>query len=76
MFTRKQAANESVDEYFAPVQALARQMDDKPNDDIIKYSLIAGLRPNISGTVMAFAKDPDEPQTIQQLLEAAHAWPN
>ena len=71
LFTRKQAANESVDEYFAAVQSLARQMDDKPNDDIIRYSIIAGLRPHIAGTVMAFAKDPDEGQSIQQLLEAA-----
>ena len=46
-------------------------MDDKPNDDIIRYSLIACLRPNISGVVMAFAKDPDEGQSIQQLLESA-----
>ena len=71
LFTRKQAANETVDEYFAAVQSLARQMDDKPNDDIIRYSLVAGLRPNISGTVMAFAKDPEEGQSVQQLLEAA-----
>jgi hypothetical protein len=71
LFTRKQAPNESVDEYFAAVQSLASQMDEKPSDEIVKYSLIAGLRPNIAGTVMAFAKDEDEIKSVQQLLSAA-----
>jgi len=70
LFTRKQGPNETVDEYFAAVQSLARQMDDKPSDEILRYSLIAGLRPNIAGAVIAFAKDEDDIKTVPQLHEA------
>ena len=72
LFTRKQGPNETVDEYFAAVQAIARQMDDKPSDEIVRYSLIAGLRPNIAGTVMAFAKeDKENNESVSHLLESA-----
>jgi hypothetical protein len=68
LLLRKQAAGESVDDFFVAIQALARQIDDKPSNDLIRHAITSGLRPTIAGHVMAFAAKAD---SIDELLEAA-----
>ena len=54
LFSRKQAANESADDYILAIQALARQMAPPPSRDILQHAIVAGLRPDLAGPVMAF----------------------
>jgi len=68
LFLRKQLAGETVDDYFVAIQSIARQIDDKPSDEIIRFAISSGLRPNIAGHVMAFAA---KAESIDELLEAA-----
>jgi len=69
LFSRRQGPTESVDDYFVAIQSLAHQLDITINDDILRHAIVAGLRPNIAGIVMALSKAP----TIDELLEVARA---
>jgi hypothetical protein len=70
LFMRKQGPSESVDDYFVAIQGLANQINERPSDDITRYAVMSGLRPNIAGHVMAFA---DKAATIDELLTTARA---
>ena len=70
LFMRKQGPSESVDDYFVAIQGLANQINERPSDDITRYAIMSGLRPNIAGHVMAFA---DKAASIDELLTTARA---
>ena len=70
LFSRRQGATESVDDYFVDVQSLAQQMEVDVSDDILRHTIMAGLRPALAGTVMAVAR---HASSLDDLLEAARA---
>jgi len=70
LFSRRQGATESVDDYFVDVQSHAQQMEVDVSDDILRHKIMAGLRPALVGTVMAVAR---HATSLDDLLEAARA---
>jgi len=70
LFSRRQGPTETVDDFFIAVQLMAQQMDVKVSDDILRHTIMAGLRPTIAGTVMAVGR---QTTGLDELLEAARA---
>ncbi len=66
IFTRKQAINESVDDYIAAMQKMARRVSETPNEEMTRFAILAGLHPRIANGVIA-----KQPKTIPELLDAA-----
>jgi len=70
LFSRRQGPTESVDDFFVAVRSMAQQMDVTVSDDILRHTIMAGLRPAIAGIVMAVGRDTI---SFDDLLESARA---
>jgi len=71
LFTRKQGQLETVDEYVVAMQNLAQQMDVPPTPEILRHTVLAGLRPALSGTALALSKEIKTMEEFVEMLRAA-----
>ena len=71
LFTRKQSPTESVDEYMVAMRMLSLQMDTPPTDDILRQTMLAGLRPSLAGAALALTKATDNMEEFAEALRAA-----
>ena len=55
IFTRKQGKDESVDDYVVAMQRMARRISTEPNEEMVRFAILNGLRPNIANSVVAKA---------------------
>lgn len=66
IFNRKQGNDESVDDYVTAMRQMAKKISEKPDEDMIRFAILAGLQPHIANLVVAKA-----PTNITELLEEA-----
>jgi hypothetical protein len=64
LFTKKQAESETVDDFVTSVRRLAQLINAK--DDVIKWVLLCGLKPQISAVVTQHKAD-----TVDEILDVA-----
>jgi len=64
IFLRKQKEDEQVDDYIASMKKLAKTID--ADDKMLRYAILNGLKSELIGFVIQ-----RQPQTIQELLQAA-----
>jgi len=64
IFTRRQRADESVDDFCAAIKKLATSL--KADDKLVQYALLSGLKSNISNFVIQ-----RKPKTYDEILDAA-----
>ena len=65
MYSRRQDINESCDDYVTAMRQIARRISEEPNEEMLRYAILSGLRDNIANFVLAKA-----PKTIAELLDA------
>ena len=66
LFHTKQIASQSVDDYVTTLLKTAAKIGHKPEDDIIRYAILAGLRPHIASQVLM-----TNPNTTALVIERA-----
>jgi len=66
LYSRRQAVNESCDDYVTAMQQIARKMSTEINEEMLRFAILNGLLPQIASYVVAKA-----PKSVPELLEIA-----
>ena len=66
IFNRKQGNYESVDDYVTAMRQMAKRISGKPDENMVRFAILAGLQPHIANLVVTKA-----PKNITELLEEA-----
>ena len=66
IFSRKQGKDECVDDYVSAMKQMAKRISEKPDENMTRFAILAGLQPHIANVVVAKA-----PKDIATLLDEA-----
>jgi Retrotransposon gag protein len=66
VFQRKQLHDESVDEYSTFIYKKFKELFDNPDDKMMKFVFLSGLRPSLSTYVLQ-----QQPETLSEAIKAA-----